>query len=304
MALADILAGIGGATKGALDAYSWQKQQQADDEDRDLRRQEILARIKAMTDQLNKPPDDPAEAVDTVDDAGNPITKFVPRSQLPGQTFRKYTTPPKPEAPEPTINIDTVDDNGNPVTRVLPRSEAAGGTFPKYIKPEKPSTPLGTTPKDDPTLPRGVRQYLATFAGRYRDRATAKKELDGVLASLYQDHPNLDATKVYRMFDQMFPKNEEPSDDVDDMPDAAPPSAPAAPSAGPLGTTPRPAPPPSASPFGRGASAAPVGQPQPMAGAAPQQRLQVGAPITLKNGKRARVRAINPDGTVDIDPLP
>lgn len=317
--------GLGAGIQGGLDAYSWQKEhklrdRQLDQEDEmiGLRREQIRAEIDAMLARVNAPQEDSLEGIDTVDESGNPIRQYVPRSQLSGRSFPKHQEP-KTSTPEPVMSIDTMDDQGRPVTQVLPRSAASGRTFPKYQAPK----PMTAVSRDDPSLPRGVRQYLAGFGGRYRNRWAAKRELDGVLEKLYKDHPDLDASKVYQMFDRMFPTRDQddgPLLDSEEVP-------------GPPGLTmetrtgeeqPAPTPLPMApdrqvrpTPLTFGARAGNVGQPPitrsgtgRASGAgraggpsAIPPTMQVGSVVELRDGRRIRVRTINPDGTFDGAPV-
>jgi hypothetical protein len=75
----------------------------------------------------------------------------------------------------------------------------------KYAK-----TPI--TLSDDPTLPNGVKSYLATLPSKYKgDYAGAFGEFQQALPSLLQDHPRLDVRKARQVFDEQFPSNKLPA---------------------------------------------------------------------------------------------
>lgn len=326
------LQALGGGLDGLARGFSWQqdmgeRRRQFDvtagmnQQEIDIRREELKAEIKAMFESLNKPPEDPIERIDTVDDDGNPATRFVPRSQVTNRAFPKYREP-KAQPQEPLERVETVDERGNPATRFVPRSAASNQSFPRY---REPKSMTAITQKDDPALPSGVRQYLSTFPQKYgrgqRDRAL--HELETTLQALYRDHPNLDANKVYQMFDRMFPARE---DDVliDDVVPPAPaidpttnlPSRAAgagrdirlpAHSSRPGQTAITPAksikelqqtplrPPTAGRSSGAGSMGATPGLPPTMA---------VGSVVTLRDGRRVRVLAINPDGAWEAELVP
>lgn len=213
----DVLAGIGAGAQGALSAYSWQKERDdrrrefdavhaGDEEERQLRIQKIRAEIEQMLHPLTKGPARKVVSYKTVGDDGKPVTKWAYEDELVGQSSPDYVEPkPAPAAPRP-IAVPT-EQGGKAGTLFVDPTTAPGQFFPSAPKPKKPSA-LGTSSKDDPSFPNGVRAYLADINGRYKTRAEAKTELDSALASLYRDHPNLDSNKLYAAFDRLFPKDE------------------------------------------------------------------------------------------------
>lgn len=91
---------------------------------------------------------------------------------------------------------------------------------------------ISVTTKDDPTLPRGVTNYIGTLANKHRgDYQSADKEFQEQLPGLLQAHPTLDIRKARQSFDALFSKGATADDDAgsvyQDAP-AAPTPAPAA----------------------------------------------------------------------------
>lgn len=77
-------------------------------------------------------------SVDTVDEEGNPVTRFMRPGEVQGQTFKKAVKKDQPK----TMTIETVDPKTRrPVTRVLPEAEALGQSFEKYVAPKEPRAP-------------------------------------------------------------------------------------------------------------------------------------------------------------------
>lgn len=78
------------------------------------------------------------------------------------------------------------------------------------IRKEFAKTPV--TMSDDPTLPNGVKSYLATLPSKYKgDYTSAFGEFQQALPALLQDHPRLDVRKARAVFDQQFPSNKLPA---------------------------------------------------------------------------------------------
>jgi hypothetical protein len=284
MALEDILAGIGGGVKGALDAYSWQKQQQADDEDRELNRERIRAEIQTMLARVSRAPDDPAEAVDTVDEQGNPVTQYIPRSQLGGRTFKKPTTAPKPEPTPKPVQITTIDERGRPVTRFV--DPKPGDSFPVYVKPPEPKEPrdepvehIQTVDEDGNPIEIVVPRSQAVNRSFTKP---AKADPDYVP----EEDPNLPGMGVTKL----------PNYGKDIRLPSSRPGRPLpstmmrqTPVNGPLGTT-------ASQPMntGRGGGSA---------AAAPKlpQGLVPGSPVKLRDGRTGIFRGVKPDGSLNVE---
>lgn len=60
--------------------------------------------------------------------------------------------------------------------------------------------------EDDPSLPMGVRTYLASLPQQYKTLDEATKAVRGVLANLHKDHPRLDDTKVLKTVNAIYGK--------------------------------------------------------------------------------------------------
>lgn len=97
----------------------------------------------------------------------------------------------------------------------------AGGGTPIASVPNRPFAPRASSQAatDDPSLPNGVRSYIATMVGRYEEqgaanqlppgvtaRDVAMQELRKVLPDLYKAHPRLDAKKAMDMVEELLPK--------------------------------------------------------------------------------------------------
>jgi hypothetical protein len=102
---------------------------------RATKQDERTARLDA---EAAKAREEESVSVDTVDEEGNPVTRFMRPAEVRGQSFKKLLK----KEPTRTTRIDTVDPkSGRPVTRVMPEEEALGQTFPKYVEPREPRAP-------------------------------------------------------------------------------------------------------------------------------------------------------------------
>lgn len=203
----------------------------------------------------------------TVDERGNEVTKIV--DDKAGASYPR----PKPKASE-NEPLVPVMENGVVVHR--PRSEAAG-------KPVgyPPRSAASDPDRDDPELPRGVRDYLfamtqkvvtdvgnKSIAGpdgqpvKYRLQ-DAEAELAAMLPRLKRDHPKMDPLKARKALKELF---------------GAPKEGDALAATDPVPTT----------RVNTGASAT-------------KAKRNVGDLVNTRNG-RMRITAVHPDGSYDADP--
>lgn len=310
------LQGIGGALGGLAEGFSWQREmgqrdRQIDQDAQmlDLRRQQIAMDIQRMLADLDdrdaqKQAREAAAAKEADQQAAKDawVTSLPPHLQQAARAkdFGYSFGPDVFEPPQTSEEIEA--EQQRTLARIEAEAEARARGTRRGNPPARDT--VGTTPvtsRDDPSLPAGVRQYLSTFVtpskyGGIDDpaerRAAAKAELDSVLPRLYEDHPMLDALKLYQWFDRLFP---EPRPQPGPSLYGTAPVTPAGTSAAPASAAPAMAAPPENR--RQGLPSAPG---RPSAGAS---GITVGAIVTLRDGRRMRVRAVNPDGTFDADPV-
>jgi len=107
------------------------------------------------------------------------------------------------------------------------------------------------TPTDDPTIPNGVKAYVATMPAKYGTRQQAEKELKDALPALHRDHPRLDDRKMFSILDAYYGRRSNLEDIINpEEPGSAAVAQAPAPSAtpGPLVSSAPATPPPAARP--------------------------------------------------------
>ena len=197
-----------------------------------------------------------------------------------------FQAPFKPETPREHL-VTVPGPNGQPVQRLATEEELRGGVR-SYRAPEKPEKPEQT---DDPSLPRGVVDWLYQLSqspGMTWERA--KEEVSRTFPRLRQDHPRVDAKKVDDTLRSLFRPRPGTYNDLlgailsqDESP-STPPRIPTAPIGG---TTPPPVAPASAATLPAPGRKAPA----------------VGDIVTVR-GQRVRITRIAPDGTAQGVPVP
>jgi hypothetical protein len=303
--MANILAGLAGGLGGLAEGLSYveRARQQQDLERRRERFQAMLENLRAQHDQdairlrASYTADAPPEPVHGVKFEG-----IDPRTGTAGSFLVDPTTgtpigpsyaavPDAPPPPKPSFSfIDTVA-HGQHVRRAVDTSQLHGGeTFPVYEKPDAPAA-AGPSDSDRRTAERWRQDQLAQLAKNARavDPATLKPAMTA--EDVATERARIDAG--YRALIGEPPPVTPPVDDAL----AALTGTPA-----PATTLHRgadipldaPAPPPAggnALDAARGTDSRSTSAPT------------VGATVTLKDGRRVRVTAVNPDGSLQVTAL-
>jgi hypothetical protein len=126
------------------------------------------------------PAEDKAIPIETVDEQGQPITKYLPQSQVTGQTFKKYVAPKEPtaaiEAPKPYI------DNVSGQTRMLTFDPHTGHLLDENQKTVGLNEVKPVPPTVDPAL-QELRQL--EISDQQRRAAEAASKVDPAFEKSY-----------------------------------------------------------------------------------------------------------------------
>jgi len=234
-----VLSGIGGAAEGASQGFSWEqgrRDKRANDEaDREAIRQrdERLAELQRMLETLRQDGDTKertaaqqakdAETAREQAEADRYIASLPSHLQEPARGKRYGLTLDAEDFVPPKTPEQLAADAQTKTTSVLDqlkreaqiRADVEVNTHGRKKQIDHRYGRLPITPSDDPTIPRGVQDYLVQLRTKHPTFEAAAGELSSLLPKLRADHPSLSSTKALNALRQSFTGGGAADDNID-----------------------------------------------------------------------------------------